>query len=63
MAILVQYLLHPFEALDKEFVMSLKIKSILLSVALLFGVVGCNTLQGAGEDIEQGGEAIQRSAD
>jgi entericidin B len=42
--------------------MNLKIKSILLGMFLLFGIVGCNTLQGAGEDIEQGGEAIQRSA-
>ncbi|WP_339844127.1 entericidin A/B family lipoprotein [uncultured Halopseudomonas sp.] len=42
--------------------MSLEMKSILLCLALLFGVAGCNTLEGAGEDIEQGGEAIQRSA-
>jgi entericidin B len=33
-----------------------------LGMFLLFSIVGCNTLQGAGEDIEQGGEAIQRSA-
>jgi entericidin B len=51
-----------FEALDKECVMSLEMKSILLCLALLFGVAGCNTLEGAGEDIEEGGEAIQRSA-
>ena len=43
--------------------MSMEIKSVLLGLALLFGVAGCNTLQGAGEDVERGGEAIQRAAD
>ncbi|WP_373184399.1 entericidin A/B family lipoprotein [Halopseudomonas sp.] len=42
--------------------MSLEIKSILLGLALLFGVAGCNTIEGAGEDIERGGEAIQEGA-
>ncbi len=42
--------------------MSLKIKSILLGMVLLFGVAGCNTMEGAGEDIERGGEAIQEGA-
>ncbi|QJQ95004.1 MULTISPECIES: entericidin A/B family lipoprotein [Halomonadaceae] len=32
---------------------------VLISLILLSG---CNTIRGAGEDIEQGGEAIQRSA-
>ncbi|SFU80647.1 entericidin A/B family lipoprotein [Halomonas korlensis] len=32
----------------------------LFTVSLLSG---CNTMRGAGEDIEQGGEAVQRSAD
>lgn len=36
--------------------------------ALLFGTVslglaGCNTIAGAGEDIQSGGEAIERSAE
>jgi predicted small secreted protein len=26
-------------------------------------LVGCNTIEGAGEDIEQGGEAIQEAVD
>ncbi|MBT2774122.1 entericidin A/B family lipoprotein [Halomonas sp. ISL-60] len=34
--------------------------SILIITLLL--VSGCNTLRGAGEDLEQGGEAIQRAA-
>ncbi len=36
----------------------------LLAVALLaFFTVGCNTMQGAGKDIERGGEKIQDSAE
>lgn len=34
----------------------------LLLLTTLLLVSGCNTLRGAGEDIEQGGEAIQRAA-
>ncbi|MFB9869316.1 entericidin A/B family lipoprotein [Vreelandella sulfidaeris] len=34
---------------------------ILILITLLL-VSGCNTIRGAGEDIEQGGQAIQRSA-
>jgi len=33
---------------------------VLLAVAAL--AAGCNTIAGAGKDIERGGEAIQRSA-
>lgn len=36
--------------------------SLLMLMTLLL-VSGCNTIQGAGKDIEQGGEALQRSAD
>lgn len=32
----------------------------LFTVSLLSG---CNTMRGAGQDIEAGGEAVQRSAD
>ncbi|MCA8865538.1 MULTISPECIES: entericidin A/B family lipoprotein [unclassified Halomonas] len=34
---------------------------IVIMVTLLL-VSGCNTIRGAGEDIQQGGEAIQRAA-
>ncbi|MGE6607503.1 entericidin A/B family lipoprotein [Halomonas sp. NPDC076908] len=40
---------------------SLAISLLMLMTLLL--VIGCNTIQGAGKDIEQGGEAVQRSAD
>ncbi|WP_249978909.1 entericidin A/B family lipoprotein [Vreelandella olivaria] len=35
---------------------------VVLLLATLLVVSGCNTIRGMGEDIEQGGEAIQRSA-
>ena len=34
----------------------------LLGIIVLAGVLsGCNTIQGLGKDVEQGGEAIQRA--
>ncbi|MGJ7459161.1 entericidin A/B family lipoprotein [Halomonas sp. MA07-2] len=36
---------------------------VMLSLFSLSLLSGCNTMRGAGEDIERGGEAIQRSAD
>lgn len=35
----------------------------MTSLALAVGLAGCNTMEGAGEDIEGGGEAIQDAAD
>ncbi|SDK09773.1 entericidin A/B family lipoprotein [Billgrantia gudaonensis] len=35
----------------------------LVSLFALSLLSGCNTMRGAGQDIEEGGEAIQRSAD
>ena len=32
-------------------------------LALAIGVIGCNTLKGAGKDIEKTGENIQKAAD
>jgi len=37
------------------------LKLIAASLALAF-LAGCNTMAGAGKDIEKGGEAIQNSA-
>lgn len=39
---------------------------IIAAVAVLFGVIaisGCNTVKGAGKDIEKAGDKIQDSAD
>ena len=35
----------------------------ILLLATLLTISGCNTVRGMGQDIEQGGEAIQRSAE
>jgi len=37
--------------------------TMLLVLALVLLIQGCNTMHGAGKDIEEGGEAIQRAAD
>ncbi|KAA0009805.1 MULTISPECIES: entericidin A/B family lipoprotein [Billgrantia] len=40
-------------------------RTVSLMLIALFGLTllsGCNTMRGMGEDIEQGGEAIQREA-
>ncbi|XAM00472.1 entericidin A/B family lipoprotein [Phycisphaeraceae bacterium D3-23] len=37
--------------------------SILLLGVAAFALAGCNTLQGAGEDVEDAGEAVQDAAD
>ncbi|MDP3535467.1 MAG: entericidin A/B family lipoprotein [Halomonas sp.] len=34
----------------------------VLVLATLLVISGCNTVRGVGQDIEQGGEALQRSA-
>lgn len=39
-----------------------KILTILLLMALACGTIGCETIKGAGRDIEKAGEAIQRAA-
>jgi entericidin B len=44
-----------------------KLKTILIFAITLLIVssilTGCNTIRGAGEDIQEGGEAIERAAD
>jgi entericidin B len=37
-------------------------KFVLLLLALSAFMAGCNTMRGLGQDIEKGGEAIQRGA-
>lgn len=36
--------------------------AVLLAAASALGMAGCNTVDGAGKDIERGGEAIQGAA-
>jgi predicted small secreted protein len=37
-------------------------KKLLVILAAAFAVTGCNTMAGAGKDIEAGGKAIEKSA-
>jgi len=39
------------------------ISLILVSLFTLSLLSGCNTIRGAGQDIEEGGEAVQEAAD
>lgn len=34
---------------------------VFMACALLFALSACNTIRGMGQDIEKGGEAIQRA--
>jgi predicted small secreted protein len=34
----------------------------LLVLVSIFGLIGCNTMEGAGKDIQRGGEAVSDSA-
>jgi predicted small secreted protein len=34
----------------------------LAGIGLIFALAGCNTMQGAGKDMESGGEAISNQA-
>ena len=36
--------------------------ALAASYVMLAGLAGCNTVQGAGKDIERGGEKIQKEA-
>ncbi|MBS3805260.1 MAG: entericidin A/B family lipoprotein [Oleiphilaceae bacterium] len=42
--------------------MNLVIKSFLLSFICFVALAGCNTMEGLGEDMEAGGEAISEKA-
>jgi len=39
-----------------------KANIILISLLAAFVLSGCNTLQGVGKDLKQGGESIERAA-
>ncbi|WP_265494619.1 entericidin A/B family lipoprotein [Providencia heimbachae] len=39
-----------------------KISFLICSLAIALTLIACNTTKGVGEDIEAGGEAIQRAA-
>lgn len=39
-----------------------RLLALLLVLGMTGGIVGCNTMEGAGEDVERGGEAVQEGA-
>jgi predicted small secreted protein len=47
----------------KKLITLIAVKIVLLAavVAGVVGMVGCNTVRGVGQDIEKGGEAIQKA--
>lgn len=36
---------------------------VLMVAAVVGGISGCNTVKGAGQDLKQGGQAIENAAD
>lgn len=40
----------------------MEIWTIILSFMFILGVAGCNTLSGAGQDMQAAGEAVEESA-
>ncbi len=38
-------------------------KKLLVIIAVGFAIAGCNTISGAGKDIEAGGKAVEKAAD
>ena len=38
-------------------------KKLLVLIAATIAVAGCNTISGAGKDIEAGGKAVKKAAD
>ena len=39
------------------------IRAVTLTVVVAFAAGACNTIQGAGKDIERGGQKIEKAAD
>ena len=37
--------------------------TIAMLIAAMFAIAGCNTIEGAGKDIEAGGEKVQDAAE
>ncbi|QKT03617.1 entericidin A/B family lipoprotein [Ectothiorhodospiraceae bacterium 2226] len=39
-----------------------RLLAVLMVLGMVGGIAGCNTMEGAGEDVERGGEAVQEGA-
>ena len=40
-----------------------KISALFALAGLVFGLAGCNTIEGVGKDVQSGGKAIENAAD
>jgi predicted small secreted protein len=40
-----------------------KLISLLVAIALSITLAGCNTVKGAGKDVQKAGKAVERAAD
>jgi predicted small secreted protein len=40
-----------------------KLVSVLVALALAVSVAGCNTVKGAGKDVQKAGQAVEHAAD
>jgi len=40
-----------------------KLISIIVALALSVSLAGCNTVKGAGKDVQKAGKAVERAAD
>jgi entericidin B len=47
---------------DRRYTMFQRILATLMLLGMLGTIAGCNTMHGFGEDIERGGEKIQKKA-
>jgi predicted small secreted protein len=54
---------YSFNQLQRSITMKQKASLFLIAAFLLGLVSGCNTMAGAGKDIQKGGEKLENSAD
>jgi entericidin B len=40
-----------------------KVIVLILAIGLVAGVAGCNTVKGAGKDVQSAGKAVERASD
>lgn len=60
---MVDYLEQAYLNEKQEASMAKKLVFILSMFALVGGLTACNTMHGFGQDVERGGEKIQKSSD
>ncbi|GGB32565.1 hypothetical protein GCM10011502_02000 [Oceanisphaera marina] len=58
----IESILELFIHRKKDEIMIKKIMAVLMVVGLFGGLAGCNTVAGAGKDVQRGGEAVEDAA-